>query len=40
MSNPFIKKRTTLNEIFNNDPERLETYNKIVELLKKINIEF
>jgi hypothetical protein len=33
MSNPFIKKRTTLNEIFNNDPERLETYNKIVELL-------
>ena len=33
MSNPFVKKRTTVNEIFNNDPERIELYNKIVESL-------
>ena len=35
MSNPnlYVKKRTTVNEIFNNDPERIELYNKIVESL-------
>ena len=35
MSNQFlyVKKRTTVNEIFNNDPERIELYNKIVESL-------
>ena len=35
MSNPNldVKKRTTVNEIFNNDPERIELYNKIVESL-------
>lgn len=32
-SNPFVKKRTTINEIFNNDQERIDLYNKIVELL-------
>ena len=33
MENPFIKKRTTLKEIFNNDKELEELYNQIVELL-------
>ena len=35
MSNQFlyVKKRTTVNEIFNNDPERIELYNKIVDSL-------
>ena len=35
MSNPnlYVKKRTTVNEIFDNDPERIELYNKIVESL-------
>ena len=35
MSNPnlYVKKRTTVNEIFNNDLERIELYNKIVESL-------
>jgi len=35
MSNPnlYVKKKTTVNEIFNNDPERIELYNKIVESL-------
>ena len=33
MSNPFVKKRTTVNEIFNNVPERIKLYNKIVESL-------
>lgn len=33
MNNPFVKKRTTLNEIFNNDQERIDLYNKIIELL-------
>ena len=35
MSNPnlYVKKRTTVNEIFNSDPERIELYNKIVESL-------
>lgn len=33
MENPFIKKRTTLQEIFNNDKESEEVYNNIVELL-------
>ena len=35
MSNPnlYVKKRTTVNEIFNNDPERIELYNKIVEYI-------
>ena len=32
-SNLYVKKRTTVNEIFNNDPERIELYNKIVESL-------
>lgn len=33
MQNSFIKKRTTIKEIFNNDPELEEKYQKIVELL-------
>ena len=33
MQNPFIKKRSTVDEIFNNDKEAVELYNKIVELL-------
>ena len=33
MEIPFIKKRTTLKEIFNNDKELEELYNQIVELL-------
>ena len=32
-TNLYVKKRTTVNEIFNNDPERIELYNKIVESL-------
>ena len=32
-ANLYVKKRTTVNEIFNNDPERIELYNKIVESL-------
>ena len=31
--NLYVKKRTTVNEIFDNDPERIELYNKIVESL-------
>lgn len=33
MQNSFIRKRTTIKEIFNNDPELEEKYQKIVELL-------
>ena len=32
-ANLYVKKRTTVNEIFNNDSERIELYNKIVESL-------
>ena len=31
--NPFVKKRKTVSEIFENDPDKLELYNKIVDLL-------
>ena len=31
--NLYVKKRTTVNEIFNNEPERIELYNKIVDSL-------
>ena len=33
IENPFVKKRKTVSEIFENDPDKLELYNKIVDLL-------